>query len=118
MSWLLRSVPPVDRVALQTAGGWGVVSRSFLEAARGDRRQVMKEGELYLKPWDFAPEEIRVPVHFWHGTADQNLPCELARRLAARVPGAVEHWIEGGGHYSVPLQHTAEIVDDLLAAGS
>ena len=117
MSWLLRSVPPVDRDALELSGGWEVVSRSFLEVARGDAGQVAAEGELYLQPWDFAPEEIRVPVRIWHGTADQNLPCALARRLAARIPGATSRWIEGGGHYSLPLVYLGEILDDLLAAG-
>ena len=115
MSWLLRSVPAVDREALAVSGGWEVVSRSFLEAARGDGGALVAEGELYLQPWDFAPEEIRVPVRVWHGTADQNLPCGLARRLAARIPGAVSHWIDGGGHYSLPLVRLEEILDDLLS---
>lgn len=117
MSWILRSIPPVDREALRGSGGWELVSRGFLEAARGTRDGVLEEGELYLQPWDFAPERIRVPVRIWHGMADQNLPWELARRLAARIPGAATRWIEGGGHYSLPLERRGEIVDDLLAAG-
>lgn len=115
MSWILRSIPPVDREALRLTGGWEVVSRSFLEAARSNDGGVVTEGELYLKPWDFDPGEILGPVHIWHGTADQNLPCHLAQRLAARVPGATGRWIDGGGHYSLPLDHLEEIVDDLLA---
>jgi len=113
MSWMLRSIPEVDREALESMGGWDVVKRSYLEGIRNGPESTLTEGELYLAPWDFEPERIRVPVHFWHGTADANLPCHVAKRLAARVPGAEADWVEGEGHYSLPL-HLAPAALDWL----
>jgi pimeloyl-ACP methyl ester carboxylesterase len=111
MTWLLRSIPPSDREAIADAGCWESVTRSYLEAVRRGASHVLTEGELYLEPWDFSPEDIRVPVAFWHGLADKNLPCEVAKKLAARIPGAEGHWEEGEGHYSLPLRYRTTVLD-------
>ncbi|GAA5482703.1 alpha/beta fold hydrolase [Haloferula sargassicola] len=116
MSWMLKSVPPVDREALFTGSGWDMVTRSYLEAIRHGRDGMLADGELYLEPWDFQPEAIRVPMRIWHGMADANLPCEVAKKLAARIPTAEGHWIEGEGHYSIALRYAAAALD-WLAGG-
>lgn len=114
LSWLMRSIPPVDRKALDQRGGWEAVSASYLEAIRHGAGPVLEDGELYLRPWDFDPATIRGPLAIWHGTADRNLPCSLVKRLAARIPHASTRWVEGGGHYSLPTQHIDEILDELI----
>ncbi len=115
MSWMIRGIPPSDREAIADAGCWDSVTRSYLEGVRGGPEAVLTEGELYLEPWDFSPEEIRVPVAFWHGLADKNLPCEVAKKLAARIPGAEGHWEPGEGHYSLPLRYRVPVLDWLRA---
>ena len=117
MSWMMRSVPASDREAISDLGCWESVTRSYLEGVRSGAPHVLTEGELYLEPWDFSPEDIRVPVAFWHGTADKNLPCEIAQKLAARVPNSTGHWIDGEGHYSLPLRYRGEVMDWLKTAG-
>lgn len=117
MSWMMRSVGPADRDALRHHGGWEVITRSFLEAIRNGRDPVLEEGELYLEPWDFQPEDIHVPVRFWHGRADANLPCEVARKLSERVPGAVGTWVPDEGHYSLPIRHAREVLEWLAEPG-
>lgn len=111
MSWMLRSIPKVDREAIRHRGGWDMVTRSFLEAVRPGATGMHEDGEVYLADWGFDPADIRVPVHFWHGTADANLPCEVARRLCARVPGAAGDWVEGEGHYSLAMGRAAAALD-------
>lgn len=115
MSWVMKSIPPSDRTAIAEEGQWEEVTRSYLEAVRSGPSAVLADGELYLEPWDFAPEEIRVPVAFWHGTADNNLPCAVVQRLAGRIPGAEGHWIEGEGHYSLPIRYRDRVLDWLAA---
>src|SRR5690606_12400286 len=75
MSWKLRTIPPSDRGA--SAGGvcWVSVRRSYLEAVRSGSGAVPEDGAVCLGPWDFSPEEIRVPVAFWHGREDRYLSC-------------------------------------------
>lgn len=111
LNCLLHGIPARDRAALADPGCWESVVRSYLEAVRGGPAELLAEGELYLAPWDFAPEEIRIPIAFWHGLDDRNLPCAAARNLAARVPGAEAHWVAGEGHYSLPLHFQHEVLD-------
>lgn len=116
MSWMLKSIPEVDREAIRSGGAWEMVTRSFLEAVRPGATGMREDGELYLSEWDFDPTQIRVPLHFWHGKADANLPCKAAQQLCARVPTAEGDWIENEGHYSLPV-HYSDHALDWLAAG-
>lgn len=118
MTWLLKSIPESDRRALDEIDGWDSVKSSYLEAIRNGTEFLLEDGELYLSPWDFEPELIQVPVTFWHGTADCNLPCDGARKLAARVPGAEGRWIDGEGHYSLPLHYAGQVLDRLEELGA
>lgn len=111
MSWMLKSVPPRDQQAIRSGDGWDMVTRSYLQAVANGPRSILTEGELYLEPWDFNPEDIRTPIRFWHGLADANLPCEVARQLASRVPGSEGCWVEGEGHYSLAVYHSTEVLD-------
>lgn len=111
MSWMLKSVPERDREALFAQGGWEMVSRSYLEAVRNGTQSVLDEGELYLSQWPFDVDAIRVPLQFWHGRADANLPCHVAERLAEGIPSAEGCWIEGEGHYSLPVYHSGKVLD-------
>ncbi len=111
MTWLMSSISPSDRQAIADAGCWESITRSYLEAVRNGTDHVLTDGELYLEPWDFSPEDIRVPVAFWHGLDDKNLPCDVAKNLAARVPGAQGHWEEGEGHYSLPLRYRGQVLE-------
>lgn len=111
MSWMLKSVPAIDREALFTGSGWDMVTRSYLEAVRNGSDGMLADGELYLEPWDFKPEDIRVPMRIWHGQADANLPCEVAKRVAAKIPTAEGMWIEGEGHYSIAIHYATAALD-------
>lgn len=62
----------------------------------------------YARDWGFRPEDLRVPVAVWHGVEDRVCPVEQAERLAARIPGATVHRVEGAGHL-VPIEHWAEM---------
>ena len=116
MSWMLKSIPARDREALFSQDGWDMITRSYLEAIRNGSESVLQEGELYLSGWNFDVEQIHVPLRFWHGLADANLPCHVTQRLAKRVPGAEGCWIEGEGHYSLAVFHSGEMLDWLAAA--
>ncbi|MGB6221074.1 alpha/beta fold hydrolase [Haloferula sp.] len=111
MSWMLRSIPARDREAIHSGGGWDTVTRSYLTAISNGSKNLLTDGELYIEPWGFDPEKITVPVRFWHGLADANLPCEVARKLAKRVPESEGCWVEGEGHYSLAVFHSTEVLD-------
>ncbi|MGZ4389240.1 MAG: alpha/beta fold hydrolase [Gaiellaceae bacterium] len=68
----------------------------------------------YGRPWGFRLDEIRVPVHVWHGACDPAVPVEAARLVASRVPGAALTVYPDEGH-GVDYPHIDEILATLAA---
>lgn len=113
MSWILKSVPPEDRDAIEGAGGYDTFIGSFHEGIRQGGPGVVADADVYLDDWQLDFASIRVPVTFWHGALDRNIPMRMAREVAAKVPGATTHWFEDEGHYSLPLRQLTLILEDL-----
>lgn len=55
----------------------------------------------FVRPWGFDLRDIRVPVQVWQGSADLMVPFAHGRWLAAHVPTAIPHLVEGEGHLSL-----------------
>jgi pimeloyl-ACP methyl ester carboxylesterase len=113
MSWLMHSLPKVDRVAMENAGGYESYFSIFREAVRQGGRGVLADADVYLDAWDLDFSTIRVPVMFWHGALDRNIPIHMAREISARVPNAEGRWFENEGHYSLLLRHMPGILEEL-----
>ena len=75
-------------------------------------RASAQDFELFAKDWEFRLADIRVPVHFWQGDADRNVPLAHARRMAGEVPGSVLHEVPGGGHL-MAIDHIEDILTTL-----
>lgn len=63
---------------------------------------------------DFRLEDIRVPVHVWHGEADNLAPVASGRYLAARIPNCQARFYPGEGHTGPLLNHGGEIMRALV----
>ncbi|MGE5375652.1 MAG: alpha/beta fold hydrolase [Bacteroidota bacterium] len=70
---------------------------------------------LIIRPWGIPLEQIQVPVHFWHGTADNFAAVHMARHMADRIPDAKAFILEGEGHMLL-IPHWEEILGELLNA--
>ncbi len=107
------NLPAPDRAALANprtaAAVFGGMRRSWRSSSDG----VYEDAVLYASPWSFSPSQIRTPVEFWHGALDRNFPPELARKLAAKIPGARIHIVPDEGHYSLPVKHAEAILAPL-----
>lgn len=78
-----------ERIAASAARSWrpqATLRQLLAIAADGDRRPGLRRLPATL------------PVSIVHGTADPMLPPAHARALAAALPQASAHWIEGWGH--------------------
>lgn len=115
LDWFERLLPEPDRVPLREEAlreRWlAMVREAWRQGAAGS----WHEGLLLLDDWDFDPGAVRVPVRLWHGTADRLTPLAMGEDVAARVPGACLHRLEGEGH-AAWLSHGEEILADLLSA--
>ncbi len=85
---------------------------AFLEATYADALAPGIEGmvgdflALWRRPWGFDPEDITAHVLWAHGTADANVPYDVAAAFAARLPQHELITWEGGGHAFTPSQLT------------
>jgi pimeloyl-ACP methyl ester carboxylesterase len=80
----------------------------FLEAFRSGTAGVIDDYRVLASPWDFAPEEIEIPVHFWHGDADRMAGIAEARAVAGRIPHAHFNVVPDAGHLLL-MEHAHEI---------
>lgn len=78
---------------------------------------VLDEYRIFDEPWGFEPGAIAVPAHVWQGTSDEMVPEAWGRHLAAAVPGAQLHLVEGGSHF-LWYEHWTDILGTLAAACS
>jgi pimeloyl-ACP methyl ester carboxylesterase len=107
---------PADQLALKQPGTFDACFESSRAAWLQGSEGVLLDAELYVAPWGFDVEDIRVPVRLWHGKLDRSFACELAGAMAARIPGCTTNYVENEGHYSLPILHVKRILEDLKAA--
>jgi len=79
------------------------------EVAVRQMRAIMGRGDHRA-----ALSQLQLPVRVLCGRHDRVTPPELAQTLAATLPNAQLHLIEGSGHM-LPLEQTAEVVQHLKA---
>jgi pimeloyl-ACP methyl ester carboxylesterase len=88
-----------------------VLEQSLREAFRAGSRGPAWEMGLYAQPWGFRLDEIRVPVHLWHGEDDVNAPISMGRYLATSIPGSRATFYPGEAHL-----HFVDRLAEILAA--
>ena len=69
-----------------------------------------------VKHWGFAVSDITVPVAVWHGRQDRFVPFAHGEWLAAEIPHAEFHPLDGDGHLS-PVTRIDEILANLVTLG-
>jgi pimeloyl-ACP methyl ester carboxylesterase len=108
--WLAaRSLGPADGAVIRDQG-FGTFARMSREAAR-QLSGIVEEYRAWVRPWGFAPEDLRVPVDVWAGTRDELVDPSWPHRLARRIPGATLN-IRDGGHF-MAHRHYREIFESL-----
>jgi pimeloyl-ACP methyl ester carboxylesterase len=114
---LTRGIPQVDRAAVLEPEAFSAVADSFVDASLNGMKPLITDGDIYLDDWGFPLGDIHFPIQFWHGERDCNIPCRMAREVAAAIPSAVTKWFPEDGHYSLPILRLDEIFEALLAQG-
>jgi pimeloyl-ACP methyl ester carboxylesterase len=105
-----------DAASLRDDAAFEAIFESQRRAWRGSVEGVLIDARIYAEPWGFAIEDVQVPVRLWHGTEDRAFAVRLAKEIADRLPNCNAHFIEGEGHYSLPIRHIGEILEDLISA--
>jgi len=113
ISQLATLLPPVDRDSL--TGEYG----DFLA---GEIRQAVSLGVdgwldddlAFTRPWGFDLSAVTVPTYLWQGSEDLMVPFAHGKWLAARLPAAVTHLVEGEGHVSIGIGAMGRMLDELI----
>jgi pimeloyl-ACP methyl ester carboxylesterase len=106
---------PCDAESLRDAAAFEAIFESQRRAWRASAEGVMADAQIYAQPWGFALEDVRVPVRLWHGNQDRAFSVRLAEELVKRLPNCNARFIADAGHYSLPIRHMREILEDLIS---
>ncbi len=105
---------PCDAESLRDAEAFEAIFESQRRAWRGSAEGVIADAQIYAQPWGFAIEDVRVPVRLWHGKEDRAFSVHLAEEVAKRLPNCKARFVDDAGHYSLPIRHMHEILQDLI----
>lgn len=111
----LRFLQPCDREALRDVRAFNACFESQRRAWRGGAEGVMLDAQIYAQPWGFRLEDVDLPVRLWHGKQDRSFSWRVAAEVGKRLPNVQTRYIESAGHYSLPIRHMREILQDLLS---
>ncbi|HEY2342168.1 MAG TPA: alpha/beta hydrolase [Chthoniobacteraceae bacterium] len=114
--WLLNQASKADAETLSAPGLFEEHYEGYREAWRGSADGVVTDAEIYSRDWGFRLEDLRTPVRLWHGKEDRNFSWKLAEQVAKRLPNCEARYLDGEGHYSLPIRFWAEILRDLRKA--
>ncbi|MEN2740681.1 alpha/beta hydrolase [Microbacterium sp. X-17] len=104
-----RALDPSDAAVVRANRRW--FARS-LEGALANRPGAIEEYRAFVKPWGFAPEDIRIPAHVYQGGADRLIPASWGEELASRLPVANLHRYPDEGHF-IAVTRRDEVLADL-----
>ena len=99
-----------DRSVLRQPDVNRLVAASLHEAFRQGSAGGLADMCTAVQPWPFDPSGIS-SLQLWHGRRDAVVPWAHSERLARRVPAARLHYMEGEGHFSLPVRYAAAVVD-------
>ena len=114
---IVESMHDADRDALEaldTGGQRRFITAPLVEALAEGTDGAVEDLRVLRAPWGFGVQDIRVPVHLWHGEADDATPRQMGGWLAAMIPDADAHFLSGEGHVSTILRYADEAVEALL----
>jgi pimeloyl-ACP methyl ester carboxylesterase len=106
---------PCDAESLRDAAAFEAIFESQRRAWRASAEGVIADAQIYAEPWGFALEDVRVPVRLWHGKEDRAFSIHLAEEVAKHLPNCKARFVNDAGHYSLPIRHMREILEDLIS---
>lgn len=111
---MISRFPEPDRTLLKRPEVLRGFVSCFQEACLNGTSGAVQDMSLIARPWGFDPAAITIPVWFWHGEHDGNVPAAHARYLSRVIAGSRPTFYPDDAHLSVPLNHAREIFPALL----
>ncbi len=103
-----------DRRTLRDGEFRTVLSTSMREAFRNGPRGAARDLTLLSLPWSFELQELRAPVHIWHGGEDRVVPMSMALFLEQALPDCQATYEQEHGHYSLVHDYAEQILSHVI----
>jgi pimeloyl-ACP methyl ester carboxylesterase len=105
----LRSLLSPPDAAVLTGEFAGYLAESTRRAV-GERLDGWIDDDfVFVNPWGFELDDIRVPVQLLHGAQDRFVPIAHGEWLAERIPEVDAHLSPEDGHLTIQLAHIGEV---------
>jgi pimeloyl-ACP methyl ester carboxylesterase len=79
----------------------------FLESVEQGSRGPAFDYRVTALPWGFLPEEVSVPVTWWHGVDDDVVPLHQAQDVVARLPDVRFRMVPDASHLAIRVEAAA-----------
>ncbi|HET8930517.1 MAG TPA: alpha/beta hydrolase [Acidimicrobiales bacterium] len=93
-----RISPEADRVLLNEPAFKEVFLGDLTRRANRQFSAPIADVILFGRDWGFTLDDVRAPVHWWHGTEDNIIPFAHGEAMVERLADASFHPVTGGGH--------------------
>ncbi len=107
-----ESMAPADAKLLDDPVIAHAVLCDAAEAIRQGSLGVSWDIMLYTQPWGFSLEDVKVPLHLWHGEDDITVPPIFGRAMAAMIPECLTTYWKGEGHL-MAASRAGDIIDTM-----
>jgi pimeloyl-ACP methyl ester carboxylesterase len=109
----LKIMSAPDQEELKKEAVMNIIEIMFAEAFRNGSEGVAYEiSKLLVRDWRFNLSEIKVPVTFWQGKKDNNVPFQWAKLMQNEIPNAKLNTFSDEGHLII-FNHALEIFTNL-----
>lgn len=111
LAMIKKQSPAVDYAILEQR--IQAFQTAAIEALRQGTKGAALDVLLYLHPWDFSLDEIQIPITFFHGGQDRNVPISMAKRAVHKLPTAKLFAYPEEGHLSIVVNQFESIAQTL-----
>jgi pimeloyl-ACP methyl ester carboxylesterase len=98
---LLKRLPQADRDVLADPEFRAQMVDDFRRGSATAPLAAAQDFEIFAGDWGFSLGDIAMPVHFWQGGVDRNVPAHHAELMASRTPRAELHRYPDEGHFLI-----------------
>ena len=111
---LFTDVSEPDKVALSQPDVQRMFGEMIVGAFERGTRGVALDWKLEARPWGFSLQEVRMPVHIWHGEQDELLSIGQGQIMANALPNARAKFYPDEGHVSLTMNHYDELLSTIV----
>ena len=109
LSQLKTRIPAPDYDAFESHGRYETFGYTLRESLRQGTKGPAWDMRLYAHPLDVRLQDIRIPLHIFHGVKDANVPIALVRDMVTMLPTARLVSYPYDAHLSTLCNHFDEI---------